>query len=195
MAHSKWVIWGNFHKRTLQKYGQSVRKPQGILAVTMEWFKGPEEGAGNWARERAVGEDLLAKAVTFSGRWQECRAGAPSPWLSRTVLQGPTISAQSAGAPRWAGRDVLRLHLSLRSSGRVLPPSFHRCQSGIVVCRLSLPTPLPFIFHKFYWRRIPYNSNFVLASTSWITHTATNSHPLSCQIQWSSQVLQLSRVW
>lgn len=114
--------------------------------------------------------------------------GSPQPLTKQSSTTRTHHSTQCAGAPCWAGRDVLRLHLSVRSSWRVLPPSFHRCQTGFVVCSLSLLTPLPFIFHKRYWWRIPYDSNSVLASVSWITHmpqthilwiAKSNGHPKS----------------
>lgn len=58
MIHSNWVIWGDFHQRTLWRCGEGIRKPKAIAQYprprAMECFKGQEQGVVTGAQARVV---------------------------------------------------------------------------------------------------------------------------------------------
>lgn len=80
MVHANWE---DFHKRTLQRDGENIRKPQeGAVPDTVNGGALPggrvRSGYQSPGVSKLKGQGLRTGAAT-SGRWRECRLGASSP--------------------------------------------------------------------------------------------------------------------
>jgi hypothetical protein len=84
--HPTWPIW-------LSVTAQPLKSFPAFHSLTAPSPRGGPLAMGAWRIKMVAWLPEPKKSRSLCGRWQECRVGVPSAWLSTVVVQGLTTSS------------------------------------------------------------------------------------------------------